>query len=153
MKSRSFAPLFLLLLLGTSCNVQTQDNIEFSSLSWISGNYADTSRNFFEYWVISGDNQLKGQGYSVKGSDTTFMEELTIKKADGKWCYIVKTGREETIFLLKGEAGDSLVFENEENEFPKRIIYARKEDNKILASIDNPEDPKSRIDFNLIPQK
>lgn len=153
MKSRSFAPLFLLLFLVTSCNVQTQDNIEFSSLSWISGNYADTSRNFFEYWVISGDNQLKGQGYAVKGSDTTFMEELTIKKADGKRCYIVKTGREETIFHLKGETGDSLVFENEENEFPKRIIYARKEDNKILASIDNPNDPISRIDFNLIPQK
>lgn len=153
MKSRSFAPLFLFLFVVTSCNVQTQDNIDFSSLSWISGNYADTSRNFFEYWVISGDSQLKGQGYSVKGSDTTFMEELTIKKADGKWCYIVKMGREETIFHLKGETSDSLVFENEENEFPKRIIYARKEDNKILASIDNPEDPKSRIDFNLIPQK
>jgi len=153
MKSRYFAPLFLFLFVVTSCNVQTQDNIDFSSLSWISGNYADTSKNFFEYWVISGDSQLKGQGYSVKGSDTTFMEELTIKKADGKWCYIVKMGSEETIFHLKGETSDSLVFENEENEFPKRIIYARMEDNKILASIDNPEDPKSRIDFNLIPQK
>jgi hypothetical protein len=81
------------------------------------------------------------------------MEDLSIKKEDGKWCYVVKTGSKETVFVLKGEVGDILEFENNENEFPKRIIYARKEDNKILASIDNPDDPKSRIDFYLTPKK
>lgn len=153
MKSKSFAPSVLLFLIFTSCSVSKQHDAEISKLQWISGNYVDTTKNFFEHWTLSGDSQFNGKGYTLKASDTSFMEDLSIKKVVGQWCYIVKTGEVETIFRLNGETGDSLVFENEENEFPKRIIYTRKENNKILASIDNPVDPKSRIDFNLIPQK
>ncbi|KAF0200202.1 MAG: hypothetical protein FD170_3705 [Bacteroidetes bacterium] len=153
MKSKSFAPSVLLILIFISCSVSKQNDTDISKLHWISGNYIDTTKNFFEYWTLSGDSQFNGKGYTVKASDTLFMEDLSIKKIEGKWCYIVKTSEVETIFRLNGETGDSLVFENEENDFPKRIIYTRKENKKILASIDNPDDPKSRIDFNLIPQK
>jgi hypothetical protein len=153
MRNKSFVLLSALFLIIISCNVSKQYESEISKMHWISGYYVDTSKNFFEYWNISGDSQLIGQGYTIKASDTSFMEDLSIKKEDGKWCYVVKTGSKETVFVLKGEVGDILEFENNENEFPKRIIYARKEDNKILASIDNPDDPKSRIDFYLTPKK
>lgn len=47
---------------------------------------------------------------------------------------------------------DSLIFENTENEFPKRITFIKKPGNSFLTIFENPGNPQMRILFNLTPK-
>lgn len=133
-----------------SCNTR---KTEIVAMAWMQGSYKDTLQNFYEHWEISGDTMLKGAGYAESGKDTGFYEDLAIKKTGNIWFYVVTTGGRQTLFRLTNKPGDSLVFENNGNEFPKRITYLRKDQGKIMAIIENPGLPETQIKFNFTPQK
>ncbi|MBW6492752.1 MAG: hypothetical protein K0B15_16330 [Lentimicrobium sp.] len=152
-----FRNIFNLLLISSlsvfsiiSCITEQKKSFPFA---WFLGSYTDTVLNFHEKWEILGDTMLIGTGYSVNERDTGFYENLLMTKSDNFWYYIVMTGGQQTIFRLTNEPGDSLVFENSENQFPKRITYLRRDEGKILAIIENPGNPESQVTFSLIPQK
>lgn len=143
---------FALLLFIFSCNNSSFDKNKDFPLEWIAGDYTDSEKNFFESWKSSGDTALFGLGYSVTDSDTGFRENLSIRKIDNVWNYVVITANTETRFKMINSSLDSLVFENIENEFPKRITYIKKPSNSILAIVENPGNPQMKILFNLIPK-
>jgi hypothetical protein len=152
MKSKFKLLLLVLSLFILSCNESSFKTNEKFPLEWIAGDYTDSEKNFFESWKISGDSLLNGVGYSVNGADTGFRESLSIRKVDDVWNYIVFTGNTETRFIMANSSFDSLVFENTENEFPKRITYIKKPENSILAIVENPGNPQMKILFNLTPK-
>lgn len=152
MKSKQLLLLFVSSLFILSCNESSFKTNEKFPLEWIAGDYTDSEKNFFESWQISGDSLLNGVGYSVNGADTGFHENLSIRKVDDVWNYIVFTGNTETRFTMVNSSFDSLVFENTVNEFPKRITYIKKPGNSILAIVENPGNPQMKILFNLTPK-
>ena len=155
MKNRLFFTCLALVALGLplGCNLNGFLKPEISRFEWMVGNRMDTASGFFEYWKLQGDSALTGNGYKIAAGDTIFSETLTIKKDNGEWAYIVHFRNDESRFILKNNPGDSLVFDNPENEFPKRISYIRKKNGIIAASIENPGYPEKKNVFQFIPIK
>lgn len=119
------------------------------SMLWLTGQYADTSIQFFESWALMNDSILTGSGFQMEGGDTVFKEQLSIEKRDRQWQYIVKADSSETAFDLTNQPGDSLVFENRENEYPKRITYIRRANGGIDVTIDNPDETGKKQVFRF----
>ncbi|HAA00336.1 MAG TPA: hypothetical protein DEP18_05315 [Flavobacteriales bacterium] len=87
-----------------------------------------TETFFLEDWTMNADNSLSGLGRMCSGKDTLSMERLRIEKKNDTWHYRVflqtESGEVNTDFkLMNSIQGDSLVFENKENDFPAQIIY------------------------------
>lgn len=151
----SFLLLFLstcILLMSGCANSGSKENNQ-DQFKWLIGSRADTTLGIFENWASTGDSCLSGNGFQVTDGNTIFKESLSVKRIGNNWAYIVRYGTEETHFTLANEPGDSLVFENPDNEFPKRITYIKKVDGAIIAIIENPGEPDKTIRFNFIPIK
>lgn len=140
-----------LLLSGCSLNKIKSDNLD--QFSWLQGNRVDTSLGFFETWERSAIDTLHGNGYQIKNGDTIFGEMLSIEKSGNTWVYIVNFGSDKTIFRLINKPGDSIVFENPENQFPKRITYLNEGNGKITAIIENPGTADEITRFSFLPVK
>lgn len=155
MKSTINLLVFILFLvfITTGCYNSHIGGNDTGRLKWITGNRADTSLGFYEEWKISGDTMLTGYGYQLLNNDTIFRESLLIRKTGNTWSYIVRHGNEETFFRLLNSPGDSLVFDNPGNEYPKRITYLNQPEGKIVVIIENPGDSENSTRFNFIPLK
>jgi hypothetical protein len=144
--------VFLTYMMTGCSNPQSKAD-ETDLPEWLAGNRADTSLGFYEGWTISGDTMLTGYGYQLVDNDTIFKESLLIRKTGNTWNYIVRHGNKETVFALINTPGDSLVFDNPVNEFPKRITYLNKDEENIVVVIENPGDRNNITRFNFIPLK
>lgn len=102
---------------------------------------------------MKGDSVLVGNGYRIAAGDTIFSETLFLRKLNDKWAYIVNFRNNETRFILVNKPGDSLVFDNPENEFPKRITYVKKAKGVIEAGIENPGEAERITRFLFVPIK
>jgi hypothetical protein len=138
----------IVILTGCSDSGLKESNTD--SFKWLIGNRIDTTMEFYENWAGSGDSVLNGNGYQVVDGDTIFEELLSIKRAGNNWSYVVRYGTEETRFTLSNAPGDSLVFENPDNEFPRRITYIKKPDGAFIAIIENPGEPDKTTRFNFV---
>lgn len=136
-----------------SCSDMPGSKPEIDKFEWLTGNRVDSALLFFESWTMKGDSMLIGNGYQSDAGDTIFSETLTIEKYNGKWAYIVNSGEDVTRFILVNKPGDSLVFDNPENEFPKRITYIKKNKGLIAVSIENPGETEKITRFSFVPVK
>ena len=146
-------PIFVITLLLSSCsrNDIKKDNLD--QFSWLQGKRVDTSMGFFESWDRTAVDTLLGNGYQIRDGDTIFGEMLSIVKSGNTWVYIVNFGSEKTIFRMVNKPGDSIVFENPENPFPKRITYLNKGNGNITAIIENPGTADEITRFSFSPVK
>jgi hypothetical protein len=143
-----FVSFNLFILTGCSDSGLKENNTD--SFNWLIGSRTDTTLGFYENWSGSGDSALNGNGYQVVDGDTIFEEMLSLIRADDNWSYVVRYGTEETRFILSNTPGDSLVFENPDNEFPRRITYIKKPDGAFIAIIENPGEPDKTTRFNFV---
>lgn len=152
MKTSPRLLFFLSFVIGfiTGCK---GPNDETTSFLWLDGKWVDEGNGFYESWTKSGDSMLTGYGYQLIEGDTIFGESLKIKMLSEKWAYIVNTEDEETIFYLINKPGDSIVFDNPENNFPKRITYVKESNGNISATIENPGNSENYTRFDFRPIK
>ncbi|PKP00839.1 MAG: hypothetical protein CVU14_06565 [Bacteroidetes bacterium HGW-Bacteroidetes-9] len=155
MKSPKILLFFLITLsmLFAACSNNSGNLQSIAKLNWLLGSRIDTANNFYESWENSGDSMLIGTGYQIENLDTIFGESISIHKNNNKWEYSVVFDSVKTVFTLENNPGDSLVFENISNEFPKRIIYLKKNDGSIGVILENPNESDNRVNFNFTPLK
>jgi len=140
----------LAFIILQSCTNKNNFKQEFDKFSWMTGMWADSVSGFYESWTILNDSLLSGKGYQVAAGDTIFGEKISLTKCNGQWIYIVNFMENETRFILQNKPGDSLVFENSDNEFPQRITYVKKTNRFFIAFIENPGDSERIIHFNFL---
>ena len=138
-----YLTVVLIVLFTISCSKQIKkqiNNVEgIKSVDWITGNWVrvndDKNRSTFEHWNKVSEKEYNGLGYTLEQADTVFKENLRILQNDGHW-YLEVTGVNEnpTIFKFLDQSDSSFVSENNENEFPNKIDYSRK-NNKLTAII------------------
>lgn len=154
MKKKIQGLLLASLFIAGTANAQ---NDLFSSFKKLEGrwklNIDSVSR--FEEWKMIGANHLKGRHYKVQKQDTIPMEYLEIRKYKSVWVYTVLAAGEDpnkkVFFALTKVKGNEYHFENQSNEYPKRIVYEITGDKKILAWIDEGDIPGSfRMNFPFI---
>ncbi len=123
---------------STAVNEATLNTSE--NFDWLVGNWQsineEEDRKTFETWNMKNDTEYKGFGFTLQNNDTVWQEHVRLVKSETGWNFEV-TGKGEskpTVFKLTNVERESFACENQENEFPKKIVYA-KAGNKIKAVI------------------
>jgi len=93
----------------------------------------------FERWSENADGGLSGQGVAVlNGAETLFVEQFTITPTDSGVFYTAESDMADVIvpFRLTVFTENSLMFENPEHEWPRRIIYKLLTEDSLHAHIE-----------------
>jgi hypothetical protein len=79
---------------------------------------------------------MNGRGINLKGTDTVFVEKLKIIVRENTIFYVadVPENKEPVLFKATAITNTSVVFENPQHDFPKKIVYEWS-DQKLKATI------------------
>jgi len=132
------------------------DTVSSANFDWLIGSWIrnnDKEENItYEYWSKSSSTEYIGLGCTLHNSDTIFKENLRLLKTGEKWNLEVSGVNENpTRFLILSHSKSSFECENKNNDFPKNIEYALR-DNMLLAKISDGETEIS-FTFDRMPQK
>lgn len=121
---------------------------ELNQASWLIGNWEHTSTEgkFTEKWVQNNNKSFLGNSCFVIENDTVFSERMNLVQRGKDLFYIVEIMTEPnagvTEFKLTSSSENQLVFENPENDFPKKITYNRIHNDSIFAEISGGGNPQ-----------
>ncbi len=118
--------LLLLILVLSSCGLKTQESKE---LDWLIGKWerenVKQGQTAFEVWKWDDTQGLSGMGVTIQGSDTVFVETLSIAEKDGGLFYVanVSSNASPTFFKITSYSKSGFESENPGHDFPKKIAY------------------------------
>ena len=121
---------------------------EITKTNWLIGNWESISEEgkFTEKWIKKDRKTLLGNSYFVIQNDTVFSEESSLFQRGKDLFLIVKITSEPsdtpTEFKLTSSTKTQLIFENPENDFPKKITYNRINNDSIFAEISGGGNPQ-----------
>lgn len=151
---RCFLTAFLIVAILSSCGkinkAEENQNSDFNA-DWLTGSWTrindEEGSQTYEVWKKISDGVYEGKGWKMKNSDTVFQEDLRITGTDSIWNLEVRGVNEQpTYFRITKSSEGSFTAENEQNEFPKKIIYSI-EDNNLKAVI---SDDENEVEFLFI---
>ncbi|MNE20517.1 hypothetical protein D3C87_24450 [compost metagenome] len=117
---------------------------------WIEGKWVTTldKEDIHENWKI--ENQcIKGENYMFY--ENKFQKEkLRIFERKNVLYYQIVIKKDTLLFTCKKYVNtDTLTFVNNQNPFPKRIVYARPRANKMLVWVENSKNDPHGISFTF----
>jgi len=104
-----------------------------ASFEWLLGSWKRINdkegMQTYEYWEKLSETEFDGKGYTLKEGDTVWQERIKLMKREGSWKFEVTDPKssETTIFGLTKIETNSFTCENLDNDFPKKIRYAKVE--------------------------
>lgn len=118
---------------GQAAPAATPTTVE--DLAFIAGSWAmDGPPRIEEHWMKPAGGTLIGMGRVSGDGKTFFFEFLRIEtRSDGIFYVAQPKGGPKTDFKLVKSAPGEAVFENLQHDFPKRIVYRRLEDGRLVA--------------------
>ena len=107
----------------------------------------------YEQWQKLAEDQLQGKTYQLKGTDTVFLEKMSLNRKNRQIVFSALTSDDKeqgvTAFFLTKIEKNQFYFENPTHDFPKRIIYELVSQDSVHAWIDGGENiPGNRIDYH-----
>ncbi|MEM9390329.1 MAG: hypothetical protein AAGA02_07645 [Bacteroidota bacterium] len=127
MKTQFALAMFMLLSL-ISFGQATNATHQIDKLSWLCKTWERTNvkigRRAYETWEREGDS-LKGVGITLQGSDTVFIEELSIAVRNNDLYYgsVVAHNPGPVYFKIDITGARSFKSSNPKHDFPKEIMY------------------------------
>ena len=116
---------------------------EVPDLAWLQGAWcgeADGTR-VIESWLPPAGGMMLGLHQDIRGDRTTGFEFLRIEYGESGTAYVAQPGgAPPTRFALVEAAGKSLHFADPGHDFPKRIHYALKDPDTLVARVDDGTD-------------
>lgn len=106
------------------------DRPRLDQLAWMAGHWASSGEQggwSEELWLAPQSTLMPGVSREVRANGRTTFEYLRIEQfPDGRIVYVASPGgRTPTEFPLRSLAGQRVVFENLQHDFPQRLIYWR----------------------------
>lgn len=120
-----------------------------ADLAWMAGGWQTDPggrAQIEEHWTRPAGGSMLGLGRTIAGGRTVEFEYLRIEQRSDAIYYVAhpKARCPGTDFKLTRVAAEEAVFENPQHDFPKRVIYRKKADGSLTASIDGGEGTKSQ---------
>jgi len=143
---------FLLSFILISCEQTPPPPKDLSKLEWMLGKWKIDEENNFETWTKVNDQYYFGRSYRIYATgDTVVNESIDLVIRDNEILYIptVKTskGNHNVPFKMISDSDKYFIFENKENDFPKKISYTKFDDKTARARI---EAGKRKLDFQFV---
>lgn len=135
-----------IMFIITSCD-QKQAKIPY----WLEGQWetGDSVGFTAESWEKINDQFMTGEGLFITPEGKTVIELLSLFIRDNVLFYAAmlpnQNNGEEILFIETQNDIDSLVFENPLHDFPKKIIYYKKDENFIEVSIYGDDEERVNI--------
>lgn len=101
----------------------------------------------YEYWELINDGQLKGFGFSLINHDTLISEKLKIINEKSDYYYVAEVTNQNKgnpVYFKLVPNDKMLVFENNEHDFPNRIIYDFQDENLINVTVESSDNENPR---------
>ena len=142
----------LAFTLGVQDKVSKKTKKDFKKLEWILETWERTNvrpgSTAFESWSKESKYQWTGLGVTMKGSDTSFVEKLSIEIKNDQIYYVALPSQntEPTYFKMTEISETGFISENPEHDFPKMISYELEGD-KLTAIISDGGDKKMGFVF------
>lgn len=127
----------------------------FSDLKKLEGKWSSKEGVLFnEHWQVVNDSLMTGLGFSMKGTDTAFLEKMKFFINGDSVYFAAQTDPKEDFvnFTLKEAGKNKWVFVNAAHDYPNIIHYDIKEDTLLYAFTANIRGNK-KVEFNLIREK
>ncbi|MCB0656971.1 MAG: SRPBCC domain-containing protein [Saprospiraceae bacterium] len=106
---------------------------------FLQGTWQVDGKNNFEGWEMVTATHLRGSSYSINGEQKRSLETLDIYEQNGRIFYAATVPNQndgKTIpFVLEYADGTTFSFENEEHDFPKKIVYTFRSDHKLSVRV------------------
>ena len=107
---------------------------------------------YYEEWQLINETEMMGVGFSIEEGDTVLSEKLFLKKFGGIWAYVaLPVNQTITLFALTEYSEKRFIFENDEHNYPQKIIYEFVSDSVLNAAVEGKLDGElMRRDFSFI---
>lgn len=136
---------------GVSMAADAKHTVE--ELGWLAGGWETSNaaeRWTDEHWSAPAGGAMLGMSRTVKAGALAEFEYLRIVQKGDDLVYIAHPGGRapgtefKMTSLTEGAAGyRRVMFENPDHDFPKRILYVRRADGTLVATVDAGEDTKA----------
>lgn len=140
MKTKIFLYTSLVgFFLLSSCNAYK--NVNLSTADWLMGTWEIKSSKgvLYESWKKGSYNEFVGKSYIIKDNDTLVLETIQLINESDRIFYIPTVNNQNEGLPIRFEAKtfakDSLLFENQEHDFPQNISYTKITKDSIVAKI------------------
>ncbi|WP_223607805.1 DUF6265 family protein [Chryseobacterium sp. OSA05B] len=115
---------------------------ELQKLDWLIGTWETKTPkgSLYETWTRKSDTEFQGKSYYLNKKDTIMFEFVRLVEKDKKLHYMVSVkGQHNEIPVdfvsTPGLSPTSLIFENQQNDFPQIITYKKISKNSLIAEI------------------
>ncbi len=139
--------IFALALLITliSCDSKKSDSKNgLTQFEWMEGEWMDSTSDgkMVEIWNRINDSTFVGSSIYMAGIDTIFYEEISLRMKNQKIFYVPsiqnQNNGEAVYFAFTGATKREFTFENQEHDFPKKIVYTNPHKDSLVAFIEGP---------------
>ncbi|MEM6358922.1 MAG: hypothetical protein AAF149_18565 [Bacteroidota bacterium] len=148
-----FISAMLVLLTLVSFGQHSNETHKIDNLSWLCKTWertnVKTGQRAYETWRREGDS-LKGVGVTLQGSDTVFIEELSIAVRNDDLYYGAVVGHNPgpVYFKIDITGAGSFKSSNPKHDFPKEIMYELND--KDLTVIIGGDGKKALFKFRVV---
>lgn len=148
---------FLVLIftvLMMACNSTGKSDVlhkELKQLSWLIGEWqiVKDSTIIKETWVLRNDSMMQGLNTYVKNQELKSTETIEITYKQSTLYYIPTVSNQndgQAVYFKLIDINDTMVvFENQQHDFPTRIVYKKLSDSTCLAKISGMIKSEERI--------
>lgn len=147
--------ILVTILVITSCG-KSKEVSKIVGIDWLVGKWENKSDdgNLLEIWRKVNDSLFSGESYFIKEKDTLHSEKIELKQQGEELLYttIIKGQNNDkpVTFINNIETTKQLVFENPNNEYPRKIVYKPFAKDHLLIEISGIQQEKpSAIRYSM----
>ena len=152
-RKRVLFPVLLCLAAATLAQGDSKPEEFVASLSWLAGTWRGPmgSGEYEAYYSTPDGGRVLSENRMLKDGKTMFYEFESWSILDG--VVVMQPypgGKQAASFKLTDISERKAVVENPKNDFPSRIVYHRKADDRLVITLSDPHggSPKQQV-FNL----
>ena len=145
----------LILLFFASCG-KSKEVSKIVGSDWLIGKWENKSDqgNLLEIWKKKNDSLFIGESYFIKEKDTLHSEKMELQQKGENLIYVstIKGQNEDKPITFKHNITieKQLVFENPNNEYPRKIVYKPIAKDRIFIEVSGmQQDKPSSIRYSM----
>ena len=121
-----------------------------NDLDWLAGHWCGQRGKTFseETWMAPRGGLLVGMHRDTREGRAAGFEFMRIAQQDGRWVLLAQpAGGAVTAFPAQSVAQDRVVFANPAHDFPRRVIYQRRDVDTLHARVDDGRDDGKALEW------
>lgn len=144
--------LLLLLSLSVASCFKSKEKSKITAADWLPGKWENKSidGDLLETWTKLNDSVYDGQSFFIKGTDTLHSEHIQLVQKGENLLYISnikgQNNEKPVTFIRDIKIEKQLVFENVNNDYPKKISYNPISKDGLIIEISGVQQGKPSFD-------